>query len=133
MCGIAGYFRLNGQQLPDRELLTRMVGMIRHRGPDEFGAYFDRRCALGQARLSIIDLSTGSQPLCNEDGSLWITFNGEIYNYVELRPQLEKLGHVFRTRSDTEVIVHAYEQWGRECLQYFNGQFAFAIYDRKRA
>ncbi len=133
MCGIAGYFHLNGPRTPDRDLLARMVAMIRHRGPDEFGAFFDRHCAVGQARLSIIDLSTGSQPLCNEDGSLWITFNGEIFNYVELRPQLESLGHVFRTRSDTEVIVHAYEQWGRECLQYFNGQFAFAIYDRKKS
>jgi len=108
-----------------------MVNIIRHRGPDEFGAYFDNRCALGQARLSIIDLATGSQPLCNEDESIWITFNGEIYNYVELRPELEKLGHKFRTHSDTEVIVHAFEQWGKECLNRFNGQWAFAIYNRK--
>jgi asparagine synthase (glutamine-hydrolysing) len=108
-----------------------MVNIIRYRGPDEFGAFFDNRCALGQARLSIIDLSTGSQPLCNEDGNLWITFNGEIYNYVELRPELEKLGHKFKTHSDTEVIIHAYEEWGKECLSRFNGQWAFAIYDRK--
>lgn len=132
MCGIAGFFHLNGPRTPDRDLLARMVAMLRHRGPDEFGAFFDRQCALGQARLSIIDLSTGSQPLCNEDRSLWITFNGEIFNYVELRPQLESLGHVFRTRSDTEVIVHAYEQWGKECLNHFNGQFAFALYDRRQ-
>ncbi|UCD17488.1 MAG: asparagine synthase (glutamine-hydrolyzing) [Candidatus Zixiibacteriota bacterium] len=131
MCGIVGYFQLNGEAKPDRQLLMRMTQIIRHRGPDEFGAYFDRKCTLGQARLSIIDLNTGSQPLCNEDRSIWITFNGEIFNYVELRPQLEKLGHVFRTRSDTEVIVHAYEQWGRNCLSFFNGQFALAIYDRK--
>jgi asparagine synthase (glutamine-hydrolysing) len=131
MCGIAGFYQLNTQSGIDRELLGRMVNIIRHRGPDEFGAYFDDRCALGQARLSIIDLSTGSQPLSNEDGTLWITFNGEIFNYVELRPELEKLGHRFRTHSDTEVIVHAYEQWGKDCLNLFNGQWAFAIYDRK--
>ncbi len=106
--------------------------MIRYRGPDEFGAYFDNVCSLGHARLSIIDLSTGQQPLSNEDNSLWIVFNGEIFNYVELRQELEKLGHRFRTHSDTEVIVHAYEQWERNCLNRFNGQFAFAIYDRKR-
>jgi len=131
MCGIAGYYQLRGEAKPDRDLLRRMVAIIRHRGPDEFGAYFDGKCALGQARLSIIDLSTGSQPLANEDNTVWVTFNGEIYNYVELRPQLEKLGHRFRTQSDTEVIVHAYEQWGVDCLQYFNGQFAFVIYDKK--
>ena len=108
-----------------------MVSSISHRGPDEFGAYFDDYCALGQARLSIIDLSTGSQPLCNEDGRLWISFNGEIFNYIELREELEKYGHKFRTRSDTEVIVHAFEQWGTQCPERFNGQFAFVIYDRK--
>jgi asparagine synthase (glutamine-hydrolysing) len=132
MCGIAGYFQLQTDTEPDRELLGRMVNIIRHRGPDEFGAYFDNRCALGQARLSIIDLSTGSQPLSNEDGTIWVTFNGEIYNYVELRPELEKLGHRFRTHSDTEVIVHAFEQWGKDCLNRFNGQWAFAIYDKKK-
>jgi asparagine synthase (glutamine-hydrolysing) len=129
MCGITGYFQLNGPTKPDDELLRRMVGILNHRGPDEFGAYLDPRCALGQARLSIIDLSTGQQPLCNEDGNLWIVFNGEIYNYVELRPELEKLGHKFRTHSDTEVIVHAFEQWGKECVKRFNGQFAFVIYN----
>ncbi len=132
MCGIAGYFHLKGNTQPDKELLGRMINIIRHRGPDEFGAFFDDRCALGQARLSIIDLSTGSQPLSNEDGTLWISFNGEIYNYVELRPELEKLGHRFCTNSDTEVIIHAYEEWGKGCLDRFNGQWAFAIYDKKR-
>jgi len=109
-----------------------MISLIRHRGPDEFGAFLDNKCVLGHARLSIIDLSTGQQPLCNEDETVWITFNGEIFNYVELRPVLEGLGHRFRTHSDTEVIVHAYEQWGRECLQHFNGQFSFAIYDMNK-
>ncbi len=131
MCGIAGYFNLKGESPPDRELIGRMVNMIRHRGPDEFGAYMDNICALGQARLSIIDLATGSQPLSNEDETLWITFNGEIFNYIELRAELEKSGHRFKTRSDTEVIVHSYEQWGEDCLSHFNGQFAFAIYDKK--
>jgi len=131
MCGIAGYFHLHGKAEPDHELISRMVNQIRHRGPDEFGAYFDNRCVLGQARLSIIDLAGGSQPLCNEDGAVWVTYNGEIFNYVELRTELEKAGHRFRTQSDTEVIVHAYEQWSRECLTHFNGQFAFAIYDKR--
>jgi len=129
MCGIAGYFQLHNEASPDDELIRRMVGAIRHRGPDEFGAYLDNRCALGQARLSIIDLAGGSQPLCNEDETIWITFNGEIFNYIELRQELLKHGHKFRTHSDTEVIVHAYEQWGKDCLNRFNGQFAFAIYD----
>jgi len=132
MCGIAGYIQLCAPKPPDRELLARMVSAIDYRGPDELGAYFDSWCALGQARLSIIDLAGGSQPLCNEDGTLWITFNGEIFNYVELRPELEKRGHRFRTNSDTEVIVHAYEEYGKDCVKQFNGQFAFAIYDTRR-
>ncbi|MDH4157390.1 MAG: asparagine synthetase B, partial [candidate division Zixibacteria bacterium] len=132
MCGIAGYFQLEGKAPPDRDLIGRMVNVIRHRGPDEFGAFMDNKCVLGQARLSIIDLAGGSQPMANEDGTVWITFNGEIFNYVELRPELEELGHCFRTHSDTEVIIHAWEQWGKDCLERFNGQFAFAIYDRRR-
>jgi len=131
MCGIAGYFNLKNESLPDRELVGRMINIIRHRGPDEFGAYLDNRCVLAQARLSIIDLETGSQPLSNEDGTVWITFNGEIFNYIELRAELEKSGHKFKTRSDTEVIVHSYEEWGTRCLDLFNGQFAFAVYDKK--
>ncbi len=132
MCGIAGYFQLNNTARPDKELIGRMINIIRHRGPDEFGAYFDNKCVLGQARLSIIDLSSGSQPLSNEDGTIWITFNGEIYNYIELRPELERAGHKFKTHSDTEVIVHAYEHWGKDCVNHFNGQWAFAIYDKKK-
>ena len=131
MCGIAGYFQLKERCSPEYDLIGRMVKQIQHRGPDEFGAYFDDYCVLGQARLSIIDLSGGSQPISNEDGTVWISFNGEVFNYVELRPELEKLGHKFRTKSDTEVIVHAFEQWGKDCLKKFNGQFAFAIYDKK--
>ncbi|MFH1686995.1 MAG: asparagine synthase (glutamine-hydrolyzing) [bacterium] len=131
MCGIAGYFQPRQPGTPDTTLIRRMVASLQHRGPDEFGVYFDRTCALGQARLSIIDLSGGSQPMANEDESIWITFNGEIFNYLELRQELIKAGHRFRTNSDTEVIVHAYEQWGRACLDRFNGQFAFALYNRR--
>ncbi|HPI32156.1 MAG TPA: asparagine synthase (glutamine-hydrolyzing), partial [candidate division Zixibacteria bacterium] len=131
MCGIAGYFQLESPRPPDRALIGRMVNTLHHRGPDEFGAYLDDRCVLGQARLSIIDLAGGSQPMCNEDGSLWITFNGEIFNYLELREELVGAGHVFRTRCDTEVIIHAYEQWGRDCLTRFNGQWAFVLYNRR--
>ncbi len=132
MCGIAGYFNLQIPSNPEEPLIRRMVNSIRHRGPDEFGVYIDRWCALGQARLSIIDLACGSQPLANEDETLWITFNGEIFNYLELRTELKTLGHRFRTDSDTEVIVHAFEEWGRACLDRFNGQFAFVLYDSIR-
>lgn len=131
MCGIAGYFQLHEPKAPDQALIGRMVNILRHRGPDEFGVYLSNRAVLGHARLSIIDLSSGQQPLSNEDGTVWITFNGEIFNYIELRPELEKRGHHFRTNSDTEVMVHAYEEWGKDCVDYFNGQFSFAIYDRR--
>jgi asparagine synthase (glutamine-hydrolysing) len=107
-----------------------MVAMIRHRGPDEFGIYRDEAAGLGSARLSIIDLAGGSQPIGNEDGRLWIVFNGEIFNYVELRPELEQRGHRFSTHTDTEVILHLYEDYGPGCLRYLNGQFAIAIWDR---
>src|SRR5512144_650581 len=113
MCGIAGSVSLReGLPPPAREELEAMVGALRHRGPDEIGLYRDARAGLGHARLSIIDLATGQQPLSNEDGTIWIVFNGEIFNYVELREELVHAGHTFRTRSDTEVIVHAYETWG---------------------
>ena len=133
MCGIAGFVGLSdGAPPPDRESLAAMVGAVRHRGPDEFGMYRDARAALGHARLSIIDLSTGQQPLCNEDGTLWVVFNGEIFNYLELRTELRALGHVFRTQSDTEVIVHAFEAWGEQAFERFNGQFAIALWDVTR-
>ena len=106
-----------------------MLAMIRHRGPDEFGIYLDGPVGLGNARLSIIDLSTGQQPIANEDGTLWIVFNGEIFNYVELRPELEARGHRFTTTSDTEVLLHAYEEFGPQCLERLNGQFAFAVWN----
>jgi asparagine synthase (glutamine-hydrolysing) len=133
MCGIAGAIaRHDGVPPLPVEDLSAMVGALRHRGPDEFGMYRDRRAALGHARLSIIDLATGQQPLANEDETLWIVFNGEIFNYVELREELVALGHRFRTRSDTEVIVHAYEAWGVEAFARFNGQFAVGLWDARR-
>src|SRR2546422_9809067 len=129
MCGIAGI--LNQSAAPDEQTVRRMLGMIRHRGPDEFGIYLGRNVALGNARLSIVDLSGGQQPIGNEDGSLWIVFNGEIFNYVELRAELEARGHQFATTSDTEVLLHAYEEFGPKCLDRFNGQFAFAIWNAR--
>ncbi|MBD3868892.1 MAG: asparagine synthase (glutamine-hydrolyzing) [Acidobacteria bacterium] len=132
MCGIAGYIGLPGSGPPDPGLLKRMVGAVAHRGPDEFGIYADAVAALGHARLSIIDLSGGMQPMANEDRSVWLVFNGEIFNHVELQAELEALGHRFRTRSDTEVLLHAYEAWGDRFVERLNGQFALAIWDRKR-
>jgi asparagine synthase (glutamine-hydrolysing) len=132
MCGIAGVVALrDGLPPPATGDLEAMVGAIRHRGPDEFGLYRGARVGLAHARLSIIDLATGQQPLCNEDGSLWLVFNGEIFNYLELREELEALGHRFRTRSDTEVIVHAWEAWGERAFARFNGQFAVALWDER--
>jgi asparagine synthase (glutamine-hydrolysing) len=131
MCGIAGLL-VPGAELPGREALGRMASALRHRGPDEFGLYRDARCGLVHARLSIIDLASGQQPLANEDGTLWISFNGEIFNYLELREELQGHGHLFRTRSDTEVIVHAFEQWGLAAFARFNGQFALALWDARR-
>src|SRR5512137_2523921 len=132
MCGICGVLNLADGAPADQALLLRMVGSLRHRGPDENGGYRDRHVALGQTRLSIIDLEGGSQPMANEDDSVWIVFNGEIYNYVELADELRAAGHRFKTRSDTEAIIHAYEQWGAECVERFNGQWAFALWDRPR-
>jgi asparagine synthase (glutamine-hydrolysing) len=133
VCGIAGIVSLaKGIAPPEREALARMAGALVHRGPDELGIYRDARAGLAHARLSIIDLTTGQQPLSNEDGTLWVVFNGEIFNYVELRAELALLGHTFRTQSDTEVIVHAYEAWGEQAFARFNGQFAIALWDAAR-
>jgi asparagine synthase (glutamine-hydrolysing) len=133
MCGIAGILGFNGEKVP-AGLLERMVGLLRHRGPDATGTYLadGDGPGLAHARLSIIDLSNGQQPMANSDGSLWITFNGEIFNYLELRDELVQAGHRFRTQSDTEVILHMYEEKGEDCVRYFNGQWAFAIWDVKR-
>ena len=133
MCGIAGFVALGaGGEPPSLERLRDMAGMLRHRGPDEFGLYRDAHAGLAHARLSIIDLSTGQQPLSNEDGTIWLVFNGEIFNYVELRDELALRGHRFRTRSDTEVIVHAYEEWGEQAFTRFNGQWAVALWESER-
>jgi asparagine synthase (glutamine-hydrolysing) len=132
MCGIAGMFDRSGKQTVTEGELRQMLALLRHRGPDEFGILLDREAALGSARLSIIDLSGGSQPIANEDESLWIVFNGEIFNYIELRAELEPRGHRFRTSSDTEVILHLFEEFGPRCLEKLNGQFAIAIWDTKR-
>ncbi len=131
MCGIAGLFVSANAAPPRVSELEAMVAMLGHRGPDGYGIYRDGRAGLAHARLSIIDLSGGAQPMTNEDESLWITFNGEIFNYLELRTELEAAGHVFRTRSDTEAIVHAYEQWGDGAWARFNGQFAVALWDTR--
>lgn len=132
MCGIAGVVALSPlARGPDRELLERMCGALTHRGPDEFGVFRDQRAGLSHARLSTIDVATGQQPLANEDDSLWLVFNGEIFNYIELREELLARGHRFRTQSDSEVVVHAYEAWGEAAFERFNGQWALALYDRR--
>ena len=132
MCGIVGIFDVTGKRPVSRDLVTRMNDSQLHRGPDEFGFHLEPGLGLGHRRLSIIDLSTGQQPLFNEDGSVVIVYNGEVYNYRDLIPELRSLGHRFRTRSDTEVIVHAWEQWGEDCVQRLRGMFAFALWDRNR-
>ncbi len=131
MCGICGIFDFKGQRA-DRGLLERMNERIRHRGPDGDGFYVCGPVALANRRLSIIDLDGGWQPQTNEDSSIQVVFNGEIYNFIELREELLAKGHKFKTRSDTEVIVHAYEEWGDDCTNRFNGIFAFALWDSNR-
>jgi len=132
MCGITGIFDTRGKRDIDRAVLHRMNESQFHRGPDEGGLHIEPGVGLGHRRLSIIDLSTGQQPLYNEDQSVCVVFNGEIYNYQELIPELQALGHLFHTRSDTEVIVHAWESWGEKCVDRFRGMFAFALWDRNR-
>ncbi len=131
MCGIAGIVGPERSSGDGLTAMRRMLGMLRHRGPDQFGMYDDGIATLGNARLSIIDLSSGQQPISNEDDSLWIVYNGELFNYVELRPDLEKRGHRFKTNSDTEVILHLYEEMGPDCLRALNGEFAFAIWNSR--
>ena len=128
MCGIAGFF-VNGGSVDRRPTLRRMTDSLRHRGPDDEGFYLDESVALGVRRLSIIDLETGRQPIANEDGTVWVVQNGEIYNFRELRAELERRGHRFRTASDTEVLVHAYEQYGGEFVSRLDGMFALAVWD----
>ncbi len=129
MCGIAGILNLENASPVAEDLLLRMVSILRHRGPDESGIYLEPQIGLGQARLSIIGLDGGTQPIGNEDGSLWIVYNGEAFNYLELREELRRRGHRFATETDTEVVLHLYEEWGPRCLERINGQFALAIWD----
>lgn len=131
MCGIAGAIDLQGRAA-NRSVLERMCARLIHRGPDDEGFFVHGPVGLGQRRLRIIDLSSGHQPLANEDESVWVTFNGEIYNFQELRTRLQERGHYFATASDTEVIVHAYEEHGARCVEHFRGMFAFALWDQGR-
>src|SRR5688572_9836324 len=140
MCGICGVIDLS--ESPDAGgIVRRMTPTMLHRGPDDEG-YLDSlpakdgakaRLALGMRRLSIIDLEGGHQPIFNEDGTVGAVLNGEIYNFQELRAQLEDRGHAFRTRSDSEVVAHAYEEWGAECVERFEGMFALAVYDKRKS
>ncbi|NQT24764.1 asparagine synthase (glutamine-hydrolyzing) [candidate division KSB1 bacterium] len=132
MCGIAGIFNFQSSQSISLTLLKRMMNALHHRGPDEKGIYLDDRVGLVNDRLSIIDLSSGTQPIHNEDQTLWIVYNGEVFNYPELRVDLKKRGHRFYTQTDTEVILHLYEEKGADCLNELNGQFVFAIWDTKK-
>ena len=131
MCGIAGFVNRAGQPA-DREIVERMTAPLAHRGPDGDGFYCEGRVALGHRRLSIIDVSGGAQPMSNEDGSIWISYNGELYNELELRKELEAKGHRYRTASDTESLVHLYEEEGVDFVRRLNGMFALAIWDAKR-
>src|SRR5215472_2482456 len=129
MCGIAGVVSSRRDDHIDVATVHTMCNAIIHRGPDDEGILVKNGVGFGMRRLSIIDLAGGHQPVFNEDRSIWIVFNGEIYNFPELRPDLEKRGHVFRTHSDTEVIVHLYEEYGAACVDRLRGMFAFAVYD----
>jgi asparagine synthase (glutamine-hydrolysing) len=131
MCGICGIFERSGNPI-NKVTLERMNTVLKHRGPDGEGYFVDGEIGLGHRRLSIIDVDGGAQPIFNENGTLQVVFNGEIYNFIELRGELKSFGHTFRTLSDTEVIVHAYEQWGADCLNHFNGMFAFALWDKRK-
>jgi asparagine synthase (glutamine-hydrolysing) len=131
MCGIAGLVSVTaGPQ--NQAVLERMTGVLRHRGPDDSGCFSDGTAWLGHRRLSIIDLAHGHQPMANEDSTAWITYNGEIFNHASLRPELERAGHRYQTHCDTEAILHAYEQYGSECVRRFRGMFAFAVWDQRR-
>jgi asparagine synthase (glutamine-hydrolysing) len=132
VCGIAGYLHHEQQRPVDPVLVSSMLEAISHRGPDDQGVYCTRNVGIGVRRLSIIDLDGGHQPISNEDASCWVAYNGEVYNFLSLREDLVARGHTFKTLCDTEVIVHAYEEYGLEFVQHFNGMFAFALWDSKR-
>ncbi len=132
MCGICGVFNQQSGEPVSRDLIAQMTNLISHRGPDESGIYLDGPIGLGSQRLSIIDLSSGHQPMSNEKGDIWIVFNGEIWNYKALRKEFLEKGHQFRTNSDTETIIHAYEEYGADCIAHLNGMFGLAIWDLSR-
>ena len=130
MCGICGIIGNDGSEPVSEATIRAMCSVMHHRGPDDEGVYLRGGVGLGHRRLSIIDLAGGHQPMSNEDGTLWIVYNGEIYNHLELRQTLEARGHRYRTRCDTETILHLYEEFGERCVDHLNGMFAFAIYDQ---
>ena len=132
MCGICGKLNFDRHKPVDRQLLRQMMDMIQHRGPDGSGEFLSGPVGLGHRRLSIIDLNSGAQPMSNEDGMVWVVYNGEIYNFKELRTELEGRGHRFKSTTDTEVIVHMYEEMGDQCVTRFRGMFAFALWDERR-
>lgn len=133
MCGICGIVHADRQRPVSQSLVAAMSDAISHRGPDDSGLICRGNGGMGHRRLSIIDVAGGKQPIYNEDGTLWLVYNGELYNYKALREDLKQKGHIFTTQSDTEVILHAYEEYGPKCLQFFRGMFAFAIYDEQRS
>ncbi len=132
MCGIVGVVHLDGQRVVDQRLLAKMARTIIHRGPDDEGFFCEGAVGFGARRLSIVDVVGGHQPLSNEDGSVWIAFNGEIYNHPELRSKLIDRGHRYRTNCDTETVVHSYEEYGESCVEKLRGMFAFSIWDAGR-
>src|SRR5215813_1541716 len=132
MCGICGQFNFGNRAPVDRRKVEGMARSIRHRGPDDEGYFVDGPLGLGARRLSIIDLVGGAQPMSDPEGTVQVVFNGEIYNFPELRQELESRGHRFRTRSDTEVVVHGYREWGTDVFDHLNGMFGVAIWDTKR-
>src|SRR6185436_735770 len=132
MCGIAGILKTDAHERVDKLRLERMRDVLRHRGPDGEGLLLDGPAGLAHRRLAIVDVAGGHQPMTNEDGTIWIVFNGEIYNHAALRPGLEARGHRYQSRSDTETILHLYEEEGERCVERLQGMFAFAIWDRPR-
>src|SRR5215217_6328682 len=132
MCGIAGIVAADRLHSDDSARALLMRDVLTHRGPDGAGLHTDGIAVLAHRRLSIVDLAGGHQPLANEDDTIWVTFNGEIYNHASIRTELERAGHRYKTRSDTETIVHAYEEWGEQCVHRFRGMFAFAIWDARQ-
>ncbi len=131
MCGVVGIVSLNPSEHVDRDRLARMRDAVAHRGPDGEGLWIDGHVGLGHRRLAIVDIEGGAQPMTNEDESIWLSYNGEIYNHASLRSRLQARGHRYRTRSDTEAILHLYEEYGERCVEQLEGMFAFALWDTR--